>query len=378
MRFIKLVFTKYLKIVVPVYVVSIAIALILFYTIPRRYKATAEIMPSLEQELITTIGSALANYNPSVSMLVTPADIYSRIIQSRAVLYPVIDSLDLQKKLKAKGKMHAYKKLSKGIEVKPYSEGIIEISYEDKDKAFAAELVNRLILELDNFNKQTVMTKGKALREFLEVRLKEEENLINALMDSLKTYQKQYGTVLIEQEYVQWVQAYFEVFKNYLLKKTEYDYYKEIYSADNPLLEIKAKEVDALQEQLNYILNEPGEGEKTFSGSRIFSIPISKVPEAMQEYFGLKVKLDAHEEVFKFLFTKYEESKLLEKKDTPTFTVMRWAEVPDMKSYPRGTHLVVLFFIIGTLVNVLILVVGEVPETRELLGYVFRKRSHGS
>ncbi|MEO0251079.1 MAG: hypothetical protein ABIM44_02415 [candidate division WOR-3 bacterium] len=366
----KKILAGYFKVFLIVYVVNFFIALLLYYTLPRKYTATAEIMPSLDQEILVTLGSALANFNPLVSMMVTPADIYTKIIQSRAVLYELIDSLDLQKKFKVKSKILAYRRLLKALEVKPYSEGIIEISYEDKDKEFATNLVNAVVRILDNFNRKTIMTKGKDLRLFLEERLAEEEHLIETLRDSLKVLQKKYNAIQPESEYMMLLEGYFNIYKEYSIRRAEFSYLKKIYGENNPLLSIKEKELEAYEKELKKIIRDaenPGNPEK------IFNISQKELPEVMAKFLDIMLKLEAHQEVYKFLFTKYEEAKLLEKKDTPTFTVMRWAEIPDHKSFPRGTHLVILFFIFATMINIIIFIVGELPEAHEILVTIFRK-----
>uniref|UniRef100_A0A7C2K385 Polysaccharide chain length determinant N-terminal domain-containing protein n=1 Tax=candidate division WOR-3 bacterium TaxID=2052148 RepID=A0A7C2K385_UNCW3 len=356
------VIARYFWIFFTVYLLGFLVAIILFFALPRKYKATAEIMPSLEPELMTTIGSSLANLNPLLGLMVSPADIYARIIQSRAVLYPVIDSLNLKQRFKTKSYVKTYRKLLKAIEIKSYTEGIVEVSYEDKDRQFATQLVNLVVRELDRFNKQTVMTKGKALREFLERRLKEEEVIIAGLRDSLEKFQKKYGTVFPEEEYKQWVSSYFDIYKGYLLSKAECDFLSEIYSPGNPILSLKLNELQVYEKQLKDFANETTPDSQPSKTPRILNFPLRTVPELAKVYLDLLVKITAHEEVYKFLFTKYEEAKILEKKDTPTFTVMRWAEVPDYKSYPRGTILVLFFFFVSTLVNILIFILGEFKE----------------
>ncbi|MDI6851168.1 MAG: Wzz/FepE/Etk N-terminal domain-containing protein [bacterium] len=363
------VISKYFVTFVIVYILGFLIAIVLFFTLPRKYKATAEIMPNLEPELMMTIGSSLANLNPLLGLMVSPSDIYARIIQSRAVLYPVIDSLNLKQKFKTRSYIKVYRKLLKGIEIKSYTEGIVEISYEDKDPKFAAQIVNLIVRELDRFNKQTVMTKGKALREFLEQRLKEEDILIGSLRDSLEKFQKKYGTVFPEEEYKEWVSAYFDIYKGYLISKAEYDYLSEIYSPGSPILSLKLNELEVYEKQLRDFANESKADSQTSKTPRILNFPLRTVPELAKVYGELLVKLQAHEEVYKFLFTKYEEAKILEKKDTPTFTLMHWAEVPDYKSYPRGTILVMFFFFMSTIVNILIFFIGELRENGLLDGF---------
>ncbi|MGB9824100.1 MAG: GumC family protein [Candidatus Hydrothermia bacterium] len=350
---------RYLKLFFIVYVVGFLVALLLYFVLPRKYKATAEVMPSLDPETFAVIGSSLANFNPLLGLMVSPVDIYARIAQSRGVLYPVIDSLDLRSKFKTKSYIKTYRKLLKSIEIKTYTEGILELSYEDKDKYFATNLVNLVVRELDRANKELIMTKGKALREFLEKRMAEEEASINSLRDTLEQLQKRYGTLDLEAEYAEWVKAYYEMLKNYLMSRTEYDYLKQIYSESSPLLILKEKELKVYDEQLRGFLNEISSEEAGGNVRRVFNVPYTKLPTYARQYMELKVKLSAHEEVYKFLFTKYEEAKILEKRDTPTFTVLRYAEVPDYKSYPKGTHLVLLFFFLSTVINIVILLVKE-------------------
>ena len=58
-------FFKYRKIFVINTFLAVSIALILFFTLPRRYKATSEIIPTLEPEIVATIGTCLLYTSPS-------------------------------------------------------------------------------------------------------------------------------------------------------------------------------------------------------------------------------------------------------------------------------------------------------------------------
>ncbi|RLJ04271.1 MAG: hypothetical protein DRP08_02135 [Candidatus Aenigmatarchaeota archaeon] len=382
--------TKYLKIIIKyrwIYFLSffipVSIALILFFTLPRRYTATAEIMPSLEPETMATIGASLTLANPFLNLMVTPADIYARILRSRTVVEGVIDKLDLQRRFKARYKDVLIRKLQKSIGIKVYPEGLIEVYYEHKDKVLATRIVNEFILVADSVNRYAVMTKGKELRIFLEGRLKEMRLELSAYQDSLGELQKKYGFIDLPEEYKAFAHSFVNVYTDLVLEKARLEYIANLYGKDSPLVEKKEKQIRALKDYINKkILKGQNISEEGYGVG--FSVSLNKLPEVLKKYLMYNAEIEARKEAYSFLFSKYEEAKLLEKKDTPTINILSFAKIPQKKSWPRGSRLVFLGIVVGFIVSFLYTIYAEKEQVKEIIDLliesfdkdlsVFRKR----
>lgn len=365
-------FIKYRRVFIINFFLAVGIAVILFFSLPRKFRATAEIMPSLEPETIMSIGTSLTMANPLLSFMVTPADIYARILKSRSVIEPVIDKLDLQKKFKAKYKDVLIKKLQRAIEVKTYPEGLIEVSFEHRDKLLATQIVNQAISTLDSVNKYTVNTKGRELRLFLAQRLSEVKKELSSYQDSLKNLQQKYKFIELTDEYAVVAEKYTEFYANLLQNKTELELLEKLYGKDSRLsfVEQKREKIKILENYIIQMLNGKNKDNPSFGPG--FALPFSRIPEVAKKYIMFLAEIEARKEVYAFLFSKYEEAKILEKKDTPTLSILSYATAPQKKSWPKGSYLVFISVIISFFVSILYVAFMENKELQDLWNY-FKK-----
>ena len=361
-------FFKYRKIFVINTFLAVSIALILFFTLPRRYKATSEIIPTLEPEIVATIGTSLIMSNPLLSFLVTPADIYARILKSRCVIGQLVDKLGLVEKMGARNREALVKKLQRSLIVKTYPEGLIEVSFEHKDKELAVAIVNTSVSLLDSINKYTLMTKGKELRRFLEQRLKEVKEELETFQDSLRSLQESYNFVNLEEEYKSFIGEYITLYADLFKEKIETEFLKEIYGEGSSTLFQKEKKIQVLQKKLRDIFHKGGFKDGGYGPG--FAIPVRAVPSIFKKYVTILAEIEARKEAYSFIFAKYEEAKIMEKKDTPTLTILSYATLPQLKSWPRGSRMLLIAVFIALMVSVILVFIEENEQIQELLEYM--------
>ncbi len=160
--------------------VAMAVTVVLMLRTPRRYQASATIVPPVEilqKEAGSGLGalgnSMLRNIMDSGSI----AGIYVEILESREVADSIIDQFDL---------MHAYEKidyrsdarkeLDRNTRIESTEDGAVKIAVTDLDPNRAAAMANAYIAELDQRNKRLSTGQATSKRIFLENRLKEVED----------------------------------------------------------------------------------------------------------------------------------------------------------------------------------------------------------
>ena len=93
-------------------------------------------------------------------------------------------------KKRFKKKFIAYNWLKENITVNPLKDGLILLNSVDNDPEFATLLVNSYLEVIDSFYKQNEIFIARNYRKYLECREKELYVIMNAYLDSLKSFQK--------------------------------------------------------------------------------------------------------------------------------------------------------------------------------------------
>src|SRR5437588_1804371 len=124
------------------------VALVVSLLMPNQYKAVTKILPPQQPQssLSSMMGQlgALAGLSAGRDMLglKNPADLYVAILKSRTIADVLIDQFDLKSFFKVKTMADARLALEDCTNVEASKDGIISISYEDKDPKKAAAIAN--------------------------------------------------------------------------------------------------------------------------------------------------------------------------------------------------------------------------------------------
>jgi uncharacterized protein involved in exopolysaccharide biosynthesis len=176
---------------------------------PNYYKAVATLLPETEKSKLSTLGqfadvAQLAGANIPGSEI---ARLYPSIVMSETVLRGVIDkkyqtnqfsdSIDLIHYFELEGQSpetsldKAYKRLQ-GLMSASYDNktGIVTVAMEMREPQLAADVVNTVIGELDNFMRLKKITNASEQRKWVEVRVKEVDRDLRTAEEALKDFRE--------------------------------------------------------------------------------------------------------------------------------------------------------------------------------------------
>jgi tyrosine-protein kinase Etk/Wzc len=354
--------------VIIVTILTIVISLLL----PNKFTATATILPpNPEQEAMfgfipgLTPGGLSAGFSSMLTGVVpgvtTPSDLYATIMTSSRIKREIIKKYNLKKIFKSKTMTDAFKALDEITETEISPEGIIAVAVTHKDKQLATDIANSYVEELDKFNTEIAMTVGKRYRIFIEERLTEAQDTLVTAEDALKKFQQKHHTVALDVE----IQAAIETIAQLKSQIILYEVQKGAWSAagqpDNPYLANINRELRELRKQLSKI--EFGRQEKnTREFGAGFSVPFSDLPEVSLEYVRLFRDVKVQEAIFELLTQQYEHARIMEVKDTPTVQYLDKARVPEKKSWPRRSLIVIFVFFFSMLASVPLVFLLEYME----------------
>ena len=348
-------------IAVNIVVVAVVLA-VLSLLLPPKYTSSTSIMPSLDQVMGLSVQqtpgiSSLLGNLPSLPGFVSPSDIYASILKSRTIGERIIDSLGLMKIYKTNSMEEALNSLYSNVDVKVTSTGMIEITCTASSKMLAYRMAKLFVEELDRFNRNAIMTKGKNTRIFIEKRLKEVEEELKKSEEALRAFNERNKTVKLDEELVKAIEVYSDLKSQLLSYEVKRDLLKSISGEENPDLKRVEAQIAALKDKLTELEEEKGEG---FGAG--FSIPLRQLPKKSVEYARLLRDMEVKNKLYAFLVEQYESAKILESKDTPTLQVIVKPEVPEMRSWPKRKILVLEGILLSFVISVLFAALFEFIE----------------
>jgi tyrosine-protein kinase Etk/Wzc len=296
------------------------LATVLSMLLPKWYTAQCTILPPTEGGDSFGLMGALME-NTALSRLglfssTTPSDVYVEILRSRTLRESLIVNFDLQRVYQSKGMDRTLRELDSHLRVTTTPVGIVTVRLEDRDPSRAADMANRLVDDLDRFNRESMNTHAKRTREFLEKRLVEARESMKVAETALTAYEQRNKLVASSEASAVGAMAgvisqkmSLEVRRSYMSSYTR--------PGSAPLRQIEA-EIGAMDSE------------------------IAKLPSLKQEGSRLALDAEIQRRVFTLLTAQYEDMRVQETRDTPTLTVLDQARAPEMKSRPRRAVIVLV------------------------------------
>lgn len=296
-------------------VLAVGVSLLL----PKWYLAESTILPPTEGgDTFGLMGALIENTTLSRLGLftsTTPSDMYVEILKSRTLRESLIVDFDLQRLYRRQNMDVALKELGTHVKVAAAPTGVVTLRVEDRDPRRASDMANHLVDDLDRFNRESMNTRAKRTREFLERRLVESRVTLSRAESTLTAYEQKNRIVASSESPA--VGAMAEAISqrmNLEVRRSYLSSYSRQGSA--PLRQLDA-EIGAMDREL------------------------AKLPGLKQESSRLVLDAEIQRRVFTLLTAQYEDMRVQELRDTPTVTVLDRARAPQLRSRPKRGIIVV-------------------------------------
>jgi uncharacterized protein involved in exopolysaccharide biosynthesis len=339
-RMVYLLF-KNRRVIVISTLVAVLIAIAISFVLPKWYRAGASILPpesGTGQADIVGI-MRFAGYQPAMIPTVTsPTEIYMAILKSYRVTNAVIDSLDLIRVYKAKTRVKAIKKVEKYRDVSVSDEGVVRISFEDKDRVRSSEVTNAFVRELDRFKREVQVTSARRVREFIENRIQQAIVELEIAEEDLKEFKEGTGAVLISEQTRVSIETAAEIYGRIAELEVNLERLGQFATHRSPeVIDIRSQ-IRALERKLaemGYMTSD----EDTDSDSKLFP-RFNDAPKLEKRMGELLREVEIRRSVYAVLSEQYETARIQEMKNTPTLQVLDWAHPPLVRSRPRRKSIV--------------------------------------
>ena len=328
---------------------AVLLGIILSLVLPVKYTAMTSILPpqqgnsagsALMAQLSSSLGS-VASLAGGTMGLKNPNDLQVAMLKSRTVEDAMVDRFHLMNFFKVKRKSDARKKFEKIVDIdNGAKDGLIRISVTDPSPERAEEMANGYVEEFKRLSATIAVTEASQRRLFFEQQLiQAKDNLANA-EEALKKTEQKTGLVQLDAQTRATIELLADLRGQIAAKEVQIAGMRSFATGENPDLQLAEQQLAGLhaQEQRMGAASE---------GATNALIPKGNMQEAGLEYIRKLRDVKYFETIFDLLARQYEVAKVDEARQGAVVQVVDSAVVPDRKSSPQRTLIVLGAAVLG-------------------------------
>jgi tyrosine-protein kinase Etk/Wzc len=306
--------------------------------LPQWYTASASLLPPHETQSTASMlmsqiaGTGLGSLASLASKdigLKNPNDLYVGILQSRTLKDRLIARFSFQTVYEEKILSDARKKLEKHVSLESTKDGLIHISFEDRDPGRAAAVANAYIDELRNIMQHVAVTEAARRRVFFAQEVRQAQDNLARAEEAMKDTQQTTGVIQIDSQAKAVIEAIGRLHGQIAATEVELRAMRSFATDQNSEVVLTQENLSALKAQLAKLERQqstnPADPLLTFS----------KMPGAALTYVRRLRDVKYREAVFETLAKQFEAAKLDEAKDAAVIP-------PDRRSFPKRTLIIAL------------------------------------
>lgn len=341
------------------------------FLIPKRYESTARIMPPESSGSSAALFAALTGRGggefgslgsiaASLLGVRTTGPLFVDLLRSATVSDDLIERFQLQQIYGKRYRVDAAKKLARRTTiVEDKRSGVISITVEDSDPERARDLAQAYLDELNLIVNRTNTSSARQERAFIEHRLQGAESELERAQRELSDFSSTHSTIDIKEQTRATVDAAAKLQAQAIVEQTELDSLRQIYGDENVRVRAARARIAGLKQQLQALggTSEPLQADGTISAenstplSRIGAEypPLRQLPRLAVPYADIYRHLRVQEAVYDMLTQQYELARIQEAKDVPVIRVIDAPGIPEKKSFPPRTVLLIVMTVMTML-----------------------------
>jgi len=321
------------------------LATVVAFLLPVRYEAKVVLLPPAQNSSISSMMGQLGGLGALGSLaslaggglgIKNPTDMYVSFLTSRTVEDAMIQRFDLMKEYKEKRMVDTRKEFEKRTTVVAGAkDGLIRITLEDGDRKRAAEMANAYVDEFRKLSASLAITEAARRRLFFEQQVQRAKDKLTEAEEAMTKTEQSTGVLQIDSQARSLVESAAILRAQVVAKQVQIEGMRSFATEDNPNLLLAKQELAALQSQLQHVA-----GSESDTGSDI-NLSKGRVTQSGMEYLRRFRDLKYQETVFELLAKEFEIAKLDEAREGSIVQVVDAAVVPDKKSSPHRTLIVI-------------------------------------
>ena len=345
---------------------ALAATIVLALVIPKRYEATAQLMPpeNVSSEAMAMLGTvgARGSDSPGIAETIGGATLggiasdllgmkntsalFVTILYSRTVTDRLIEQFQLQQVYRAKLIEDARMRLWEHVDISAERKsGVIGVTVTDRDPQRVAAMAQAYVSELNRLVAEVSTSAARRERLFLEERLKTVKADLDKASGRLSQFASSNTAIDVPAQGKAMVEAAAWLQGQLIFAGSQLQGLERIYAPGNVRVQAQRARVAELKKQLEKLGGSDSASDSTNDHSLYPSM--RKLPLLGAKYFDLYRETKIQETLYQLLTQQYELAQVEEAKSIPSVKVLDAAVVPTKKSYPPRT----LIVISGTLLS---------------------------
>lgn len=325
------------------------IAAVVSLLLPKWYTATTSVFPPEPKSSISPYAQLLQNLQAPIfgptAVGARPGTIYIDILKSRKVGERVIEEFGFKEIYGVNLMSDALDLLRSHTFFTLLENGLLFVSFEDRDPRRAAQVTNRYVELLDEFNRELGVTRASRKREFIEGQLERQKEELVEAEEALKKFQQKNHAVQLDEQTRAAIEIVAGITGEAIKLEVELELLRHYTSLESEEYTRKKKRYEELLSQLSAFQEDSTRSEEDVI--RSFFPPLERVPRVALEYARLLRNVKVGEKVYELLVTEYQQARIEEARDTPTVQILDTATPPELRSRPRRKLIVFLGGLLG-------------------------------
>lgn len=319
------------------------------FVLPQWYTATTSIFPPEPalpmpnySELVQQLSAPLLGPTATGG---APETVYIEMIKSRTLGEKIIDEFDLMRSYKTDRIEDALDELHSHVGFSLLENGLLIVTFEDRDPERAAEIANRAVQVLDEITRGLKVTRAGRTRDFVGRQLEEREQMLAAAEIALKEFQQEHNTLDLDEQLLSAMDLITELSSRAISLEIEMQMMENWTSKTSAEYQRKQTEYREVVGQLDK-LKKAGKGTDQ-DMVRSYIPTLGTVPDVALQYLRLRRAVEVQTSVYTMLVNEFERARIEEARDTPVVQVLDRAKAPNLRSRPKRKLLTIVGGMLG-------------------------------
>jgi capsule polysaccharide export protein KpsE/RkpR len=324
---------------------------------PNYYRSTARLMPPSDSGMNMMAMSALSRAGvPGLGLAAggllgmrSSGSLFIGILRARTVEDRVIDHFDLKKVYGKRRMEETRRELELNTDIaEDRLSGIITLSITDRDPKRAADMAKTYVDELNARLSEVNSSSAHKERVFIEEQLKGTKQELDQASQNFSQFASKNVAIDIQEQGKAMVEGAARLQGELIAAQSELKGLEQIYTSTNVRVRSLQARINELQSQLRKMGGSKTESAVAGADDSEMYPSIRKLPLLGVTYFDLYRKTKIQEAIYEFLSQQYEMAKVQEAKELPDARLLDAPMVPERKSGPVRTTIVLLGLVFST------------------------------
>ena len=360
-----LVIVKWRRLIYWPIIIIFVLSIVTVFILPERWEADTTLIPvegdSNSLELNMLMGANIPGGLTGLLGQATPGERLITLLKSRRVLGAIVDEHNLLADYGVDSRELAIELLRDNVESELTRDGALVISVEASSALGASDMANSLGRELDKVNRENQQIQAGELADFLKVRMESVQQGIEEKVLIIQRFQQEKGIVDVSAQTTALFELTQRLVQELALLEVKLGVASRRLHPDHEESQLLQMEIDELKAQLFEIVGSGGQNKSATYAA--MGPSIREWPNLALEYGQLVLELKVDEQVLSFLAAQLEDAKLGKAQDIPTLNVLDPAVVPEIRSSPNRTLILIISVVLTLCLSVITTFIIEVVSS---------------